>query len=145
MLFRTSIIVVLFFSFFNEGRSSTFCIFGLRTFRVSTLCVRAWIIWKENCLKRFLFFSLSSLLFSFVLYETINTTMIMFGTAAFTRPAEQEVVQVPEEKEVSYKNINSYNCYETNTTRVVASLCRESFSDVCIYDCCIFVYHILFS
>mgnify|MGYP006911069548 FL=1 len=69
----------------------------------------------------------------------------MFGTAAFTRPAEQEVVQVPEEKEVSYKNINSYNCYETNTTRVVASLCRESFSDVCIYDCCIFVYHILFS
>ncbi len=71
--------------------------------------------------------------------------MIVFGAAAFTRPPEQEVVQVPEEKEVSYKNMNSNNCYETTTTtRVVASLFRESFSDVCIYDCCIFVYHILF-
>jgi hypothetical protein len=48
-------------------------------------------------------------------------------------------------KEVSNKNINSNNCYETTTTRVVASLFLESFSDVCIYDCCIFVYHILFS
>jgi hypothetical protein len=31
-------------------------------------------------------------------HETINTTMIVFGAAAFTRPPEQEVVQVPEEK-----------------------------------------------
>jgi hypothetical protein len=31
-------------------------------------------------------------------YETINTTMIVFGAAAFIRPLEQEVVQVPEEK-----------------------------------------------
>jgi hypothetical protein len=61
--------------------------------------------------------------------------MIVFGAAAFTRPPEQEVVQVPEEekKEVSNKNINSNNCYETTTTRVVASLFRESFSDVCVY------------
>lgn len=84
--------------------------------------------------------------FSPSLDETINTSMIVFGAAAFTRPLEQEVVQVPEEKEVSNKNINSHNCYETTTTtRVVASLFRESFSDVCIYDCCIFVYHILLS
>lgn len=65
--------------------------------------------------------------------------MIVFGAAvavaaeAFTRPPEDEVVQVPEEKEVSNKNINSHNCYETTTTRVVASLFRESFSDVCVY------------
>jgi hypothetical protein len=80
------------------------------------------------------------------IWNNKHTTMIVFGAAAFTRPPEQEVVQVPEEKEVSYKNMNSNNCYETTTTtRVVASLFRESFSDVCIYDCCIFVYHILFS
>ena len=71
--------------------------------------------------------------------------MIVFRTAVFTRPPEDEVVQVPEEKEVSNKNINCNNCYETTTTRVVASLFRESFSDVCIFDSCIFVYHILFS
>jgi hypothetical protein len=35
---------------------------------------------------------------SFIVHETINTTMIVFGAAAFTRPPEQEVVQVPEEK-----------------------------------------------
>jgi hypothetical protein len=34
----------------------------------------------------------------FFVHETINTTMIVFGAAAFTRPPEQEVVQVPEEK-----------------------------------------------
>ena len=73
--------------------------------------------------------------------------MIVFGAvaaaAAFTRPPEQEVVQVPEEKEVSNKNINSHNCYETTmstTTRVVASLFRESFSDVCVYIYMIVVY-----
>jgi len=35
---------------------------------------------------------------SFFVHKTINTTMIVFGAAAFTRPPEQEVVQVPEEK-----------------------------------------------
>ena len=99
-----------------------------------------------RCLSLSLFLSLS-LARQAVVHETINTVVIVFGAAAFTRPPEQEVVQVPEEKkrEVSNKNINSNNCYETATTRVVASLFRESFSDVCIYDCCIFVYHILFS
>jgi hypothetical protein len=57
----------------------------------------------------------------------------------------KKLFRCPKKKEVSNKNINSNNCYETTTTRVVASLFRESFSDVCIYDCCIFVYHILLS
>ncbi len=57
----------------------------------------------------------------------------------------KKLFRCPKKEEVSNKNINSNNCYETTTTRVVASLFRESFSDVCIYDCCIFVYHILFS
>lgn len=72
--------------------------------------------------------------------------MIVFGTAAFTRPPEEEVVQVPEEKKKLVTRTSTVIIVtRRTTTRVVASLFRESFSDVCIYDCCIFVYHILLS
>ena len=69
--------------------------------------------------------------------------MIMFGAAAFTRPPEQEVVQVPEEKEVSYKNMNSNNCYETAPTRISCVIIpRIVLRCVCVCVC-IYMYVIV--
>ena len=63
---------------------------------------RAFSIISPFCLSLSLSRSLArSLTRLAVVHETINTVVIVFGAAAFTRPPEQEVVQVPEEKKRS--------------------------------------------
>ena len=109
MLFRTNIIVSsthVLHPLLNQGRSSTLR-FGKRTFKCR-LCAFEHELYERKRLKHFfLSLSVSFILIhslysrSFVVHEIINTTMIVFVAAAFTRPPEEEVVQVPEEKKRS--------------------------------------------